>query len=765
MIQTWKLPARAFAFFCLAVGILPLLTVDSGAADQVTARRFTVADDIELTRISQTVMFSPDDGYFVVASDRGRLDLNRPESSLRVYSTEDIRHVLSGPSAQEEPAPVWTITQSTYKYGPIISNVRWLADSTGLVFLSKTASGTDQLFLAKIPTKALQALTPDDQNVVAFDVYGESRFVYCIQSPTIRLKADEAEDATAIAGTGRGLMSLLGPEESVGLTDLSELWAVLGGKRFRVFDAASGQALAIHEDGLQALALSPDGHYVVTAVTVNTVPLEWETRYPPPVPSSPYRVRAGRQDPYAPNGQGDVSQYVLVDLISAKIRTLVPAPTGSTAGWAGSTFATWASDGQSVVMSNTFLPRGAEDMPAQDSRPCVAVADLRTGLLTCVERRRAQSEQNDEENWRVVEAHFSLGSDRKLTVSYQSGGSTTYTRSADGSWTADATTNESAPRKHPVDVSFKQGLNDPPVLLATDTQSSKSRTIWNPNPQLRNVRLGEVSTFKWKDKTGRDWVGGLYKPPDYVRGKRYPLVIQTHGFEEQEFRPSGAFPTAFAAQELAAVGFLVLQLEDCNVSGEEEGPCQVAGYEAGVRQLAADGLVDRDHVGIIGFSRTCYYVLQALTTGTLYFKAASITDGFDEGYLQYMMEVDDVGNAVAHEADAMIGAPPFGAGLLRWLSRSPEFNMNKVETPLQVVALGHRSLLSMWEPYAALRYLKRPVDLIVLHSNEHLLTNPASRMVSQGSTVDWFLFWLKGEEVPDPSKAEQYDRWRKLRVN
>jgi hypothetical protein len=29
--------------------------------------------------------------------------------------------------------------------------------------------------------------------------------------------------------------------------------------------------------------------------------------------------------------------------------------------------------------------------------------------------------------------------------------------------------------------------------------------------------------------------------------------------------------------------------------------------------------------------------------------------------------------------------------------------------------------------------------------------------------VDWFCFWLKGEEDPGPAKAEQYARWRELR--
>jgi hypothetical protein len=29
--------------------------------------------------------------------------------------------------------------------------------------------------------------------------------------------------------------------------------------------------------------------------------------------------------------------------------------------------------------------------------------------------------------------------------------------------------------------------------------------------------------------------------------------------------------------------------------------------------------------------------------------------------------------------------------------------------------------------------------------------------------VDWYSFWLKGEEDPEPAKVEQYKRWRELR--
>ena len=174
--------------------------------------------------------------------------------------------------------------------------------------------------------------------------------------------------------------------------------------------------------------------------------------------------------------------------------------------------------------------------------------------------------------------------------------------------------------------------------------------------------------------------------------------------------------------------------------------------------------MDPERIGIIGFSRSCFYVMEALTTSSLHVSAASITDGVMENYLQYMtaLEPGD-GGGTAKEANAMMGAAPFGRGLQQWLRLSPGFNLDKVTAPLMVVAEGPGSLLSMWEPYAGLRYLNRPVDLIMLNTDEHVLTNPSVRLASQGGSVDWFRFWLQGYEDTSPSKAEQYIRWRELR--
>ena len=183
-----------------------------------------------------------------------------------------------------------------------------------------------------------------------------------------------------------------------------------------------------------------------------------------------------------------------------------------------------------------------------------------------------------------------------------------------------------------------------------------------------------------------------------------------------------------------------------------------SGFESALNQLISEGLADPDKIGIIGFSRTCFYVMDTLTTGSLKLRAASITDGVMATYLQYMMFGPDAGTT-----ESMIGAKPFGEGLQQWLKRSPGFNLDRITTPLLVVGGGRLGLLHMWEPYAGLRYLQKPVDLMMLNTDEHVLTNPAVRMASQGGSVDWFRFWLQDYEDPDPAKAEQYARWHNLR--
>jgi len=64
----------------------------------------------------------------------------------------------------------------------------------------------------------------------------------------------------------------------------------------------------------------------------------------------------------------------------------------------------------------------------------------------------------------------------------------------------------------------------------------------------------------------------------------------------------------------------------------------------------------------------------------------------------------------------------------------------KVRTPLRVVANGSDGVLEMWEPYALLEVMGKPVDLVILNTHEHIDHEPDGPACRQGGNVDWFRF-------------------------
>jgi dipeptidyl aminopeptidase/acylaminoacyl peptidase len=188
----------------------------------------------------------------------------------------------------------------------------------------------------------------------------------------------------------------------------------------------------------------------------------------------------------------------------------------------------------------------------------------------------------------------------------------------------------------------------------------------------------------------------------------------------------------------------------------------MASYEGAIRHLENRGLVDRSRVGITGFSRTYWYVTYTLTHSKFHFAAAALADGVDYSHFQYMV-FSNAEPDLAGEFEHVYDGPPYGKTLAQWLRLSPSFLMDKIETPLRVQTLGPISLLSDWPWYTGLTRLGKPIEMIYVPEGTHILEKPWDRMISQQGNVDWFCFWLKGEEDPDPTKAGQYKRWHELR--
>jgi dipeptidyl aminopeptidase/acylaminoacyl peptidase len=756
----------------LALITLVIMPIQNAHSQQV--RPFSVRDDIELTQFGDIYRVRREDvvqsfsGHKVVVhTTRGSLEDGKLHDQLRVYDTDALRSFVNGPDRAQRPEPLWVINESTAKSGqdqPLITRIRWLRDDSGVAFLLRSDQD-EGLYLDRIGSGEARRLSPPGTDVLSFDINDESHYVLALASRETKEDLTHKLDAPFRVSTGLRIFETMFPEVTALFVGRAELWAANGGPPSAVHDSSTGKPIIIYESGSDALALSPDGSTVLTIRPAEEIPNEWESRFPPPFLASPYRLLAGHQNLNAASGASYVGDYIRIDLASGHIVSLTNAPESGRAGWWESLASpAWSDDSSSVILPGTF----DADHHRDDLRPCVVVVRVANGASECVTPLKRNLADGFEAGYERIEGvSFVHGrQDEVLLENFDNDGGSAivkaYIRSDRGEWHLDEVASgleENPAFEVKVGVTFK----DPPVLIGIDNRSKKSRTIVDPNPQLKQLMLGEAEPYAWTDGAAQSWEGILYKPVGYHAGIRYPLVIQNHGYSTDRFSPSGGFPSAFAAQELASAGIMVLHVRDCDGrSTPIEGPCNVREYEAAVDELSRDGLIDSSRVGIIGFSRTVFYVLEALTTSRLRFKAASITQGITLGYMDYLSAVGP-SDIYRKDAEAIIGSAPYGQGLNQWLRASPDFNMDKVASPLRVVAEGNDGAIEMWEPYALLEALHKPVDLIILNTSEHVITEPAVRLAAQGGNVDWFRFWLQGYEDPDPSKKDQYTRWEHLR--
>jgi dipeptidyl aminopeptidase/acylaminoacyl peptidase len=324
-------------------------------------------------------------------------------------------------------------------------------------------------------------------------------------------------------------------------------------------------------------------------------------------------------------------------------------------------------------------------------------------------------------------------------------------------------------------ILVKEDLNTPPKIIAQDRRSAKSTAILDLNPQFAKLSFGKVEELHLL-VDGVPALAGMYLPPDYVAGKRYPLVVQTHGFDPDRFSMDGRdeWSSGYAARALVASGMIVVQMERfANASDHDKVASDRSlgsNFELSFRNFSIDcdkqvirdlterGLIDPDRVGISGFSRTVWFVSYLLThSSEPKFRTAVLTDGIDGGYFDYIAE------RITEFNEDNGGMSPFSQdGVEQWMRESPSYHVNRVCIPLRLVSI--EDPLAQWEWFVAGKMQQKPVELIDIPGGSHLLERPRDRQIAMQGIVDWFRFWLEDYVNPDPDRREQYARWEKLRT-
>ncbi len=178
--------------------------------------------------------------------------------------------------------------------------------------------------------------------------------------------------------------------------------------------------------------------------------------------------------------------------------------------------------------------------------------------------------------------------------------------------------------------------------------------------------------------------------------------------------------------------------------------------------LDAQGIIDPHKVGVIGFSFTDWYVENELVKAPDRFAAATIAEGADNSYSQYLLW-GSANPQLRKQMEAINGGQPFGADLIKWVTRAPAFHLDQVKAPIRIEAMTPGSLIGEWEctlrcACNASLWISSTIRTANINSRGRL-----ERLVSAQGNVDWFRFWLQGYENPDPAKFQQYERSKRMR--
>jgi dipeptidyl aminopeptidase/acylaminoacyl peptidase len=647
---------------------------------------------------------SHDGKKLIVVLSRGNLERNSNDYSLVFFEELDFSH---SPKAQV----LVTFASSSNREG--IHDVKWLNDDETIAFLGENPGEVSQVHLFNITHRHLEQFSNSVTPISSFDITPDgSEIIFLAERQTEKkIHADEVR-RNGIVVNDESVDDLLAGDCARPPSDLE----IFLQKRGRTAQAIPSQDAIF--PWAAPPSLSPDGRYALITTFVRKIPKSWQFYQAAEVRA---QIRASRQDIGGP--APIVMRNLLLDTVRLDLGPLLDVPV------VGGVGVRWTSDGNGVLLRGTYLP---------------------------LEEVRAVERQARLKNRYDVEVRLP---DRELR----------------NICPANSTKQERV--KPELEVTVEQDSNTPPKVYLTRPKTHEHLLLLDLNPQFKELSLGKVETIELRVR-GVDLFGGLYLPPDYKSGKRYPLVIQTHGFDRFEFSMDGRseWNSGYAARPLAAKGIVVLQTfwpktgkdhdrigQDRRLGRTAEQSARnlsVLAYDQAIEYLNERGIIDPHHVGITGFSRTVCFVAYSLTHSVHRFSAASLVDGIDCGYLQYISTP-----RIASDGEALNGGvPPFGKGLAQWKRESPGFNLDRVTAAVRLEAHGESGgILSQWEWFAGLSLLHKPVEYFYLPDAAHQLVKPWERVAAQNGLIDWFVFWLKGEEDPNPAKADQYVRWRAMR--
>lgn len=303
----------------------------------------------------------------------------------------------------------------------------------------------------------------------------------------------------------------------------------------------------------------------------------------------------------------------------------------------------------------------------------------------------------------------------------------------------------------------------PNRLVALDVNDGTMCVLHEPNPgwdsrALPQVRYLALNSAEFYPECG----GRLYLPHDYQRGVPLPLVFTSYGaFPNVEGGVGDELPVI----PLTEHGIAVFDLRAVNANRNGSVALEIArlqqpvlAMERVIKLLSNEGIVDPRRVGVQGVSYGSEIATSAWWRSSD-FQAVSCSGG---GFLAPELFYENGRSGVDYWTGRGFGNPDSADRDRTWGEMSAALHARPTNPPFLLQVADGESLQNT-PGWTRARGAGAPIEWLVYPNEGHVKRNPANRWWVYSRNLDWFRFWLKDEEDPNPQKAEQYARWRKLR--
>lgn len=298
----------------------------------------------------------------------------------------------------------------------------------------------------------------------------------------------------------------------------------------------------------------------------------------------------------------------------------------------------------------------------------------------------------------------------------------------------------------------------PPRLEGIDLGSGAARPLFDPNASDRAYRWPRAERLTWRSPAGHIFTGILFLP-EAAPPRPLPLFVNYYscgGFIRGGVGDEWPF-ALLATSGIASVCINATRADPPN--GVEAYRAALGGVETLVDILANRGLADRSRVGMGGLSFGTEVTLWTLIHSDL-LAAASIASPQLEASSYWINSVR--GREYPRILREVWGLGPPDQTPEQWQLISAARNVDRIRAPL-LLQLAEQESRYATELYARLSNSPTPTEMYVFPEEPHIKVQPRHRLAVYRRNLDWFRFWLQGHVDPEPSKAEQYRRWRALR--